>query len=71
MLKEFNIDLNLTAIFSLKKSPTCNSDLSLLSPFGNINITKVLKYFQNGELNKIKVYQIRLVQIYSDNSQIK
>ena len=30
MLQEFDINLDLAEIFSLKKSPTCSSDLSLI-----------------------------------------
>ena len=45
VLQEFDIDLDLTAVFCLKKSP----DSSLIEHIGNINITKALKHFQYGE----------------------
>ena len=54
VLQELDIDLDLTAVFSLKKSP----DSSQIEHIGNINITEALKHFQYGE------FKTRLVQIY-------
>ena len=49
MLQEFDINLDLTEIFSLKKSPICSPDLNPLNTFRNINTTEALKHFQYGE----------------------
>ena len=57
VLQELDIDLDLTAVFSLKKSP----DSSPIEQIGNINITEALKHFQYGE------FKTRLVQIYFDD----
>ena len=46
MVQEVDIDADLTAVFSLKKSSSCSSDLSPLNTFENINITETLKHFQ-------------------------
>ena len=46
MLQEFDIDLDLTAVFILKKSQHCSPVSIQLNTFGNINITEVLKHFQ-------------------------
>ena len=54
MLQQLDIDLDLTAVFSLKKYP----DSCPIEHIGNVNITEALKYFQYGEL------KTRLVQIY-------
>ena len=40
MYHNLNTDLDLTAVFNLKKSPACNPDLSQLNTFGNIKILK-------------------------------
>ena len=45
VVQEVDIDVDLTAVFSLKKSSSCSSDLSPLNTFGNINITEALKHF--------------------------
>ena len=45
MLQEFDVNLDLTEIFSLKKSPICSPDLNPLNIFKNININEALKYF--------------------------
>ena len=45
VLQELDIDLELTAAFSLKKSP----DSSPIEHIGNINILEALKHFQYGE----------------------
>ena len=60
MLQELDTDLDLTAVFSLKKSPACSSSLIQLSTFGNININKDLKHFQYGR------FETRLKFIKSD-----
>ena len=52
MLKEFNVNLDLTLIFSLKKCLTCSPDLNSIEYIKNINITEVLKYFQYGKFKK-------------------
>ena len=49
MLQEFNIDLDLTTLFSLKKSPPCGSDLYPLEHIWKYNITETLIHFQYGE----------------------
>ena len=49
MLQEIEIDADLTAVFSLKKSSICSPGLNPLNTFGNINITEALKHFQYGE----------------------
>ena len=46
VLQEFDIDLDLTEIISLKKIPTCSPDLNSIERIGNINITRILKHFQ-------------------------
>ena len=49
MVQEVDIDVDLTAVFSLKKSSSCSLDLNPLNIFENINITETLKHFQYGE----------------------
>ena len=49
VVKEIDIDVDLTAVFSLKKSSPCISDLNPLNTFENINITEALKHFRYGE----------------------
>ena len=49
MLQEFDVNLDLAEIFSLKKSSTCSPGLNLMNTFENINITEALKHFQYGE----------------------
>ena len=49
VIQEVDIDVDLTAVFSLKKSSPCISYLSPLNTFENINITEALKHFQYGE----------------------
>ena len=50
MEQEINIDVDLTAVFTLKKSSPCSSDLSPLNTFQKINnITEALKHFRYGE----------------------
>ena len=44
MVQEFDIDLDLIAIFGFIKRTTCNPNLSPMSTFGNINITEDRKY---------------------------
>ena len=46
MLQEFDVNLDLTEIFSLKKSSICSPGLNPFNIFGNINITEALKHFQ-------------------------
>ena len=60
MVQEVDIDVDLTAVFSLKKSLSCSSDLSPLNAFQNINITEALKHFRYGE------FKARLKFIKSD-----
>ena len=38
MLQEFDVNLDLTEIFGLKKSPACSPDLNSLNTFENISI---------------------------------
>ena len=52
MVQEADIDLDLIAVFSLKKSSSCSSDLNPLNTFQNINITEILKHFRYGEFKK-------------------
>ena len=49
MVQEVDVDVDLTAVFSLKKNSSCSSDLSPLNTFQKINITEALKHFQYGE----------------------
>ena len=49
MVQQVDIDVDLTAVFSFKKSSSCSSDLSPLNTFENINIIEALKHFQYGE----------------------
>ena len=49
MLQEFDVNLEVTEIFSLMKNPGCSPDKAQLNTFGNINTTEVLKHFQSGE----------------------
>ena len=49
MVQEVDIDVDLTAVFSLKKSSSYSSDLSPLNTIQNINITEALKHFQYDE----------------------
>ena len=60
MVQEVDIDVDLTAVFSLNKSSSCSSDLNPLNTFDNINITEALKHFQYGE------FKTRLKFIKSD-----
>ena len=60
MVQEVDIDVDLTAIFSLKKNSSCSSDLNSLNTFENINITEALKHFRKSE------YKSRLKYIKSD-----
>ena len=46
MFQEFDFDLDLTAIFSLKKSPICSLDSSQIKHILNRNITTDLENFQ-------------------------
>ena len=48
-MQESDFGLDLTAVFGLMKRQVYSPDLSPLNIFGNINITEVLKHFQNGE----------------------
>ena len=45
MLQEFDVNLDLTEIFNLKKSSICILGLNTLNTFRNINITEALKHF--------------------------
>ena len=48
--REFDVDLDLTAVFNLKKSPTCSPYLNPTEHiFLNMNITDFLKHFQYDE----------------------
>ena len=47
--QEIDIDVYLTAVFSLKKSQTCSPGLSSLNIFVNTNINEALKHFQYDE----------------------
>ena len=58
--QEVDIDVDLTAVFSLKKNLPWSSDLSPLNTFENINITEALKNFRYGE------FKTRLKFIKSD-----
>ena len=49
MLQEFDVNLDLTETFTLKKSPVCSPGLNSLNTFRYINITEALKHFQYGE----------------------
>ena len=49
MLEIIDANLDLTEIFSLKKSSICSPGLNPLKKFRNTNITEALKYFQYGE----------------------
>ena len=60
MVQEVDIDKDLTAVFSLKKSSSCSSDLNPLNTSENINITEALKNFWYGE------FKTRLKFIKSD-----
>ena len=60
MLQQSDIDLDLTAVFSLKKCPTCSPYLSQLNTFGNINTIEDLKQFQYDRF-KIRLKFIKLV----------
>ena len=60
VVKEIDIDVDLTAVFSLNKISLCSSDLNPLNTFGNINITEALKHFQYDE------FKLRLKFIKSD-----
>ena len=60
VIQEVDIDVDLTAVFSLKKKLPCSSDLSPLNTSENINITGALKYFRYGE------FKTRLRFIKSD-----
>ena len=60
VVQEVNIDVDLTAVFSLKKSSSCSSDLNPLNTSENINITEALKKFWYGE------FKTRLKFIKSD-----
>ena len=52
MVQEVDIDVDLTAVFSLKKNSSCSSDLSPFNTFKNINIIEALKHFRYGEFKK-------------------
>ena len=45
VVQEVDIDVDLTAVFSLNKSSSCSSDLNQLNTFQNINITEVQNIF--------------------------
>ena len=60
VVQEVNIDVDLTAVFSLKKISSCSSDISPLNTFENININEALKHFRYGE------FKTRLKFIKSD-----
>ena len=60
VVQEVDIEVDLTAVFSLKKSSSCSLDLSPLNTFQNINITEALNHFQYGE------FKTRLKFIKSD-----
>ena len=49
MKQEIDIDVDLIAVFSLKKSQTCHLNLSTIEYIRNINFTESQKYFQYGE----------------------
>ena len=49
MSQEFDVNLDLTEVFSFKKSPITVQTLAQLNTFRNINTTEVLKHFQYGE----------------------
>ena len=49
VVQEVDFDVDLTAVFSLKKSSTCSSDLNPLNTSENINITEALKHFRYGK----------------------
>ena len=59
-MQEVDIDVDLTAVFSLKKSSSCSSNLSPLNTSENINITEALKHFRYVE------FKTRLKIIKSD-----
>ena len=52
MIQEVDIDVDLTAVFSLKKNSSCSSDLNPLNTSENINIIEALKHFRYGEFKK-------------------
>ena len=52
VVQEIDIDLDLTAVFSLKKRPACSPDLSAIEHIWNINITEDRKHFQYGGLKQ-------------------
>ena len=55
MSQEFDVNLDLTEIFSFKKSPIAVQTLARLNTFGNINTTEILKHFQyQSDLKKLK-----------------
>ena len=60
MVQEVDIDVDLTVVFSLKKSSPCSPDLNQLNTFENINIAEALKHFRYGE------FKTRLKFIKSD-----
>ena len=60
MIQKIDIDVDLTAVFSLKKSQLVVQTLAQLNTFENINITEALKCFQYGE------FKTRLKFIKSD-----
>ena len=67
LLQEFDVDLNLIAVFVLKKRQSCSPYLIPWAHSG-IYITEDLKHSQYGKLKKkIEVYKIRLFQSYLDN----
>ena len=59
MLQEFDVNLDLTEIFSLKKSPDCSPDLSLLEYIREYKYCWSSKIFLIWRVyNEIEVYQI-------------
>ena len=49
MSQEFDDNLDLTEIFSFKKSPACSPDLSPIEYIWEYKSTEILKHFQNGD----------------------
>ena len=60
VVQEVDIDVDLTAVFTLNKISSCSSDLNPLNTSENINITEALKHFRYGE------FKTRLKFIKSD-----
>ena len=62
MVQEIYIDGDLTAVFNLKKSPTCSPDLSKIEYIWKYKYCCSSKTFSIWCVyNKIEVYQIKLV----------